>query len=73
MGQQLRESPAHTGAMTAFYDGSVAKHGFTSVWSKHRMNSVFVRCDSCGAMNRDPGGQRICSCGAILPDAVPFW
>jgi steroid delta-isomerase-like uncharacterized protein len=73
LGQQLRESAAHNGAMTAFYDGSVAKHGFTSVWTKHRISSVTVLCDSCGSMNRDAEGQRTCSCGATLPDAVPFW
>jgi steroid delta-isomerase-like uncharacterized protein len=71
--QLLRGSDAHTSAMNDFYDGSVARHGFTSVWSMHRMNSVFVLCDSCGTMNRDPEGERTCSCGATLPDAVPFW
>jgi steroid delta-isomerase-like uncharacterized protein len=73
LGQQLRQSASHNAAMTAFYNGSVAKHGFTSVWTNHRMSSVTVRCDSCGSMNRDPGAERICACGAALPDAVPFW
>ena len=71
--QLLRGSDAHTSAMNDLYDGSIVRHGFTSVWTKHRMNSVLVRCDSCGTMNRDPEGERTCSCGATLPDAVPFW
>jgi steroid delta-isomerase-like uncharacterized protein len=70
--QLLRSSDAHTAAMKEFYDGSLARHGFTSVWTKQRMNPI-VRCDSCGTMNRDPEGERACSCGATLPDAVPFW
>jgi steroid delta-isomerase-like uncharacterized protein len=73
LGEQLRRSTSHSAAMSAFYAGSVARHGFTSVWTKHRMSSVSVRCDTCGSMTRDPHPERKCPCGATLPDAVPFW
>jgi hypothetical protein len=68
----LREG-SHAAVMKQFYDGSLASAGFTSVWTKHRMNPVFVRCDSCGRMNRDPDEKRRCSCGAKLAEARPFW
>ena len=70
--QLMRGENAHTAAMKGYYDGSVAKHGFVSVWDKNRM-AVSVRCDACGKMSRAPEGDRICSCGATLPDPVPFW
>lgn len=69
----MREG-AHAEVQKGMYDGSLATHGFTSVWTKARMNPVMVRCESCGKMTRDPDEVRQCkSCGATLPDAVPFW
>jgi steroid delta-isomerase-like uncharacterized protein len=64
---------AHATVMKGLYDGSLARYGYTSVWTKLRINPVQVRCDSCGKMNRAPDENRLCSCGAKLPDAVPFW
>ncbi len=63
----------HAEAQKSFYDGSVAKNGYTSVWTKHHINPVMVRCEACGRMNRGPGEDRICSCGAKLPEPVPYW
>lgn len=71
--RQVMKEGAHSEAQKGFYDGSLAKHGYTSVWTKFRMNPFFVRCDSCGRMNRDPGENRTCSCGVKLPGAVPYW
>ena len=68
----MREG-AHATVMNGLYDGSLATQGYTSVWTKHRINPLLVRCESCGKMNREPDESRICSCGAKLPDALPFW
>jgi hypothetical protein len=68
----MREG-AHVAVMKGFHDGTLASGGFTSVWTKHRMNAVSVRCNSCGKMNRDPDPSRTCSCGAKLTDPRPFW
>ncbi|MET0598503.1 MAG: ester cyclase [Mesorhizobium sp.] len=64
---------AHAKVQKGMYDGSFAKHGFTSVWTKHRINPPLMRCDTCGKMSRDPDKDRICPCGAKLPDPAPFW
>ena len=68
----MREG-AHAAVMKGLYDGSLAKQGYTSVWTKNRINPVLVRCEFCGKMNRGPDETRMCSCGAKLPDALPFW
>jgi hypothetical protein len=65
---------AHAEIMKHLYDGSVADHAYTSVWTKHRINPVLVRCTSCGKMNRGPGEDRLCvQCNTKLPDPVPYW
>ncbi len=71
--QLMTEGSAHAALMKAFLEGSLANHGHTSVWTKLRESPVSVRCDSCGMMNSDPGPGANCSCGATLPEAVPFW
>ena len=63
----------HAGLQKGFYDGSLARHGFTSVWTKHRINPVLVRCETCGKMNCGPGEDRMCPCGTKLPEPAPFW
>ena len=60
-------------AMKGLYDGSLARQGYTSVWTKNRINPVMVRCESCGKMNCGPDESRMCLCGAKLPDAFPYW
>jgi steroid delta-isomerase-like uncharacterized protein len=71
--RQVMKQGTHSKVMKGFYDGSVASFGYTSVWTKHRVNPVFVRCDSCGRMNREPAGNRLCSCSAQLPEPAPYW
>ena len=71
--RQVMKQGTHSKVMKGFYDGSVASFGYTSVWTKHRVNPVFVRCDSCGRMNREPSGNRLCSCSAQLPEPAPYW
>jgi hypothetical protein len=71
--RQVMHQGTHAAAVKSLYDGLLADHAFTSVWTRARMNPVYVRCASCGTMNRDPGADRICSCGAKLPGPRPFW
>ena len=59
--------------MKNYYQGTLADHGYTSVWTRRRMGPVSVRCTSCGTMNPDPDASRTCSCGAALPAPRPFW
>ena len=68
----MREG-AHARIMHEIYDGSLAKHSYTSVWTNHRYGPVLVRCDSCGAMTRGPDENRMCRCGERLPDPIPYW
>lgn len=64
---------SHATSMRHFYSGEVSKGGFTSVWTAHRMNPFYGRCDSCHKMHRDmaPGSQ--CDCGAAMPQPLPYW
>ncbi|MCB1378904.1 MAG: ester cyclase [Alphaproteobacteria bacterium] len=73
--RRVMKEGAHSEAQKGFYDGSLARHGFTSVWTKERMNPYWVRCEACGAMNRrkPSDAAQACSCGATLPPPAPFW
>ena len=71
--RQVMKQGAHTVVMRSMYDGSLAKQGYTSVWTKHHVNPYMVRCDACGNMTRGPNESRTCSCGAKLPEQAPYW
>jgi steroid delta-isomerase-like uncharacterized protein len=67
----LRENPAHVEAMERFFAADFARGGQTGVWAPHRLNGMWVRCDSCDQMT--PASDiTTCACGAEL--AVPrYW
>lgn len=72
--RRVMKEGAHAEIQKGMYDGSLASQGYTSVWTKARMNPLMVRCDGCGKMTRGPDADRKCkSCGEALPDALPFW
>jgi len=71
--RKVMKEGKHAEVQRGMYDGSIARYGFTSVWTKHHVNPVFVRCDACGKMTRGPNESRTCSCGAKLPEPVPYW
>ena len=71
--RQLMRTGTHSEIQKTMYDGTLAQHGFTSVWVKERVNPYMVRCDACGKMTRGPGDERKCRCGAQLPAAAPYW
>jgi steroid delta-isomerase-like uncharacterized protein len=71
--RRVMSEGAHARVMRGLPDGSLARFGYTSVWTKHRINPVFVRCESCGRMTRGPDAARRCVCGTSLPDPLPYW
>lgn len=71
--RRVMKEGRHVEAQRMMYDGATARAGFTSVWTKHHVNPPFLRCDACGKMNRGPGPDRICACGAKLPEPLPYW
>ena len=44
--RKVMSEGAHSAAMKQFYSGALSKGGFTSVWTAHRINPFFTRCDS---------------------------
>ena len=71
--RQVMKQGTHSVVMKSMYEGTVAKHGYTSVCTKHRINPVLVRCEAYAKMTRAPGDDRLCACGTKLPDPAPFW
>ena len=60
-------------AMEGFCDGSLAKAGYTSVWTLHPNNGFMLCCDACGTMTRNAEDGQACRCGAVLPDHPSYW
>ncbi len=69
--RRVMKEGQHAEAQKMMFDGSIARNGFTSVWTKHHVNPSFMRCDACGKMNR--GADGTCACGAKLPEPMPYW
>jgi steroid delta-isomerase-like uncharacterized protein len=71
--RKVMKEGKHAEAQRMMFDGATAKAGYTSVWTKNRVNPSFMRCDACGKIHRGATPGSACSCGAKLPDAVPYW
>ena len=71
--RRVMKEGMHASVMGGFYDGSLARGGFTSVWTKHRINPPMIRCDACGQTTRGSTPGQVCRCGATLPDPLPYW
>lgn len=69
---QLRGG-AHQEAMDAFFGSDFTHGGVTSVWTPHRMNTVWVRCAMCDVMSATQGPGSTCRFGHRLPDPPPYW
>jgi len=59
-------------AMPGFIGPDFARGGQTGVWSPHRLNGMWVRCEACGEMVLSGAGPD-CRCGAALPAAPRYW
>jgi steroid delta-isomerase-like uncharacterized protein len=64
---------AHREAVKSFFGPDLASSGVTSVWTPHRINTLWVRCAECGAMSATRGKGSTCHAGHILPAPPPHW
>jgi len=71
--RQLLTGGSHAEAMKKFFGTELASGGFTSVWVPDRINTRWVRCDSCARMADHERSSGTCSCGKKLPDPLPYW
>ena len=56
-----------------FHDGIVASV-WTSVWNPIRLNTLWVRCTSCDALQDGASESATCTeCGAALPPQPAYW
>lgn len=68
----MREG-AHAEEQKKMLTGDMGRRGYTSVWSKARINPFLMRCDACGKLTRGENAARTCDCGAQLDGPVPYW
>ena len=67
----LRDSAAHVAAMERFFASpGVARGGQTGVWTAHRLNGMWARCEACDEMRQPADGR--CACGAEVA-APRYW
>jgi len=71
--RQLLAGGRHADAMKAFFGTDLASGGFTSVWVPDRINTRWVRCNSCHRMTDHERAAGSCSCGAKLSEPLPYW
>ena len=67
-------SKHHAMAMRELFAERFVASVWTSVWTPTRMNRLWVRCPSCGALedvNEDP--ERCSACGEPMPERPAFW
>jgi steroid delta-isomerase-like uncharacterized protein len=70
--RELMRVGTHAEAVKRFFGPGFAVGGFTSVWTPHRINTMWVRCLACDRMaDADREGGR-CACGADLTHAT-YW
>lgn len=69
--EEIMRQEAHKAAVHAFFSDGLGSSAWTSVWVPARLNTLWVRCSSCGTIADAGGGT--CSCGATLPQAPPFF
>jgi len=68
---QLLRGGTHGEAMQAFFGSDFAAGGVTGVWVPHHINTMWVRCGSCGRMA--DARQAACPCGTPLPPHPAYW
>ena len=64
----------HAGAMRELFEEDFVSAVWTSVWVPSRINTLWVRCSHCAALQDGAREQRACdACGAELPDQLAYW
>ncbi len=71
--QQLMERGKHPEAMNRFFAGELGAGAYTAVFSAERINARWVRCAACQKMVDHAARQGTCTCGATLPQPMPYW
>ena len=71
--KQLLRGGAHKEAMDRFFGSDFAVGAMTSVWVPEHINTVWMRCTSCGQMSDYVRGEGKCRCGQQLPEHPPYW
>jgi hypothetical protein len=67
-------SKHHRVAMKELFGENFVASVWTSVWKPTRLNRIWVRCTSCGALEDVSDDHRACSkCGAPMPERPAFW
>ncbi len=70
---EIMRQAEHQTATRAFFSDGLGVSGWTSVWVPARLNSLWVRCPACGTMLDAEGGDKMCACGAPIPDPPPYF
>ena len=63
----------HKQASAEFHRGDLGTAFHGSIWTPHHWSERWMRCPACGDMNAIREGDRICRCGAPVPDLGVFW
>jgi steroid delta-isomerase-like uncharacterized protein len=65
-------NPRHRAAVQEHYNAPGAAGTMTSVWVPEHISAT-VRCPACGRMANYDRADGVCTCGARLPDPLPYW
>jgi len=71
--RQLMRGGQHSDAMKKFFGSELSGGGYTSVMVPERFSTMWVRCTSCQKMVDHATRQGTCTCGATLPQPIPYW
>jgi steroid delta-isomerase-like uncharacterized protein len=71
--RQVTRGGEHGEAMKKFFGTELGGGGYTAVFVPERMNTMWVRCTSCQKMTDHAARKGTCTCGAALPQPIPYW
>jgi steroid delta-isomerase-like uncharacterized protein len=70
--QQLHREGTHRSAVKRVFSSDFAAAFHTGVWSAEHLNPLRVRCSACGQLVDSDCSERVCGCGAALPEPPPY-
>lgn len=70
--KQIMRGGSHAEAMRKFWT-ELSESAYTSVWSPHHINPLWVRCTVCRKMNDYEKNSGVCKCGQPLPEPDPYF
>ncbi len=69
----LMKGGEHRSAVGRFFAPELSRGGATGVWTPHRLNPRWIRCEACAKMADSDKAQGRCECGAALPAPLAYW